>query len=945
MTAFVTHTRLTLSLVLLVAWTQASGGEVAPIDLSGEWRLLIESDTNPGDSPQAISASETVQLPGSMQEQGKGDAVAFDSPWTPKPPADSDYYTSDRYEPYRNSDNPKVPFALQPKRMYVGAASYERAFDAPVGWESKRVVLCLERPHWFTQVWVDGASVGTGDSLSTPHRFELPKGLVAGTHTIRVRVDNRLHVNVGESAHSVSDHTQTNWNGLVGGINLRVTPRVWIDRFRVVSDTRAKRFKVRVKIGNLTDNSSESQLDFAATPRSGGATVTASSRVTVGAGGADSEATVDLGPNAELWDEFDPALYDVQVTLHNADGSQHRQSVVTGLREIGASGTQITMNGRPVFLRGTLECCVFPKTGYPPTEVGPWKQLFRRCQEFGLNHVRFHSYCPPEAAFAAADELGVYLQPEAACWTEVGDGEPVDDWIFAETQRILDEYGNHPSFVMMAYGNEPHPNKPTRDAYLAKWATHFRGVDSHRVYSCASGWPTLSDSDFHVLPRPRLHQWGEGMRSRLNSKPPTTTPDYRSFVSKHDRPVVAHEIGQWCAYPDFGERADYDGVTRAENLVIFEDFLNQAGMGDLAEAFHMASGALQEVCYKEEVEASLRTPGLAGFQLLGLSDFPGQGTALVGLCDAFWNVKRYASAERFRCSCNDVVALARLPKRVYSTGETLEASLEVANFGPDALRDSTWRWRLECRQAVVEAGSLSVAEAPTGKSTRLGTIRVDLSKLDAPCEATLFIDGPDGVTNRWSVWIYPDDAAAQIASGVSLHRSFDAAARSALQAGETVVLFADPNTVKSEVQVGFTPIFWNTSYTTNQPPHTLGLLIDPAHPAFAAFPTSTHSDWQWWEVIHGCRAMELDAMPTELKPLVRAIPDWFKPQRLALAFEARVGEGRLLACSADLEHRLGERHAARAFRKSLIEYVASDRFAPDTEVSAEQVSALFEPID
>lgn len=915
------------------------------IELAGEWRLRLEHDVAREAGPPRLSATDgAVRLPGSLQEQGFGDPVRVGSPWTPRPPTDSEFHTSDRYAEFRREGEVKVPFALQPNRMYVGAACYERTFAIPEAWSEERVVLWLERPHWFTEVWVDGVSIGRGESLSTPHWFVLPDDLAAGEHKLQVRVDNRLHIAVGQSAHSVSDHTQTNWNGVVGRIELRATPRVWVDHVRVDGDLRAKRFVVQTRIGNTSVASTVGELVVTATPRGSGNAVSAAAEVRIAAGGAKAATVLELGPDASAWEEFDPALYDLRVMLRSPSG-EHEKRLVAGLREVGVRGTQITINGRPTFLRGTLECCVFPETGYPPTDVGPWRELFTRCQEFGLNHVRFHSYCPPEAAFVAADELGVYLQPEAASWAHVGDGEPIDQWIVDETQRILDEYGNHPSFVMMAYGNEPHPSKPTRDAFLAKWVTRFRSVDPRRLYCCASGWPTLRQSDYHVLPRPRLHQWGEGMRSRLNAQAPSTTPDFRSFVAKHDRPVVAHEIGQWCVFPDFSERKKYQGVTRAKNLDIFERFLEEAGLDDLADEFHMASGALQALCYKEEVETSLRTPGLGGFQLLGLNDFPGQGTAPVGLCDAFWDVKRYASPERFRRSCDAVVALARLPRRVYSAGDTLEAGFEVANYSRADLLAAEWRWRLRGADTVYGEGTLAVETAPTGGITPVGSIRVALDGVVRSTELTLSIEGPEGVANDWAVWVYSRDSPSEPATEVRIVRAFDAEARSALSRGETVVLLADPESVLSDVQVGFSPIFWNTAYTSNQPPHTLGLLVDPTHRAFELFPTSTHSDWQWWEVLDGCRAMELDRMPSDLRPLVRVIPDWFKPQRLALAFEANVESGRLLACSAELAERLDERHAARAFRTALIDYASSDGFDPSVSVSSDQVAALFQPLD
>jgi len=156
-----------------------------------------------------------------------------------------------------------------------------------------------------------------------------------------------------------------------------------------------------------------------------------------------------------------------------------------------------------------------------------------------------------------------------------------------------------------------------------------------------------------------------------------------------------------------------------------------------------------------------------------------------------------------------------------------------------------------------------------------------------------------------------------------------------------VLLLAPPATVRSDVALGFSPVFWNTAWTRGQAPHTLGLLCRPEHPALATFPSEAHADWHWWELVHGAAAMELDALPTELQPIVQPIDTWFENRRLGLLFEARVGEGRLLATSMDLTTDLSQRPVARQMRESLSSYVASSEFAPAVEVSAREIAALF----
>jgi hypothetical protein len=333
------------------------------------------------------------------------------------------------------------------------------------------------------------------------------------------------------------------------------------------------------------------------------------------------ETELPLPGNAVTWDEFQPRLYELTVWADTALERPSKRQVLFGLREITTRGREFFLNGHPAFFRGTLECCIFPKTGYPPTDVESWRRIIRICKEHGLNHMRFHSWCPPEAAFLAADELGFYYQVECGVWTQPGDGKPIDQWIYRESERIVRAYGNHPSFMLLTHGNEPHG--PKHQEYLAKWVSFWKR-DGRFLVTSGSAYPQLPENQYHVYhPCRGPHGW--------------LGKDYRGDVAKLDVPVIVHEMGQWCVYPNFDETPKYTGPLQPRNFDIFRDSLAEHGMPDQARGFVYASGKLQALCYKEEVEAALRTPGIGGVQLLDLHDFPGQGTALVGVLDPFWD--------------------------------------------------------------------------------------------------------------------------------------------------------------------------------------------------------------------------------------------------------------------------------------------------------------------
>jgi hypothetical protein len=629
------------------------------------------------------------------------------------------------------------------------------------------------------------------------------------------------------------------------------------------------------------------------------------------------------------------------------------REVVFGLREIAADGRQLTINNRKLFLRGTLDCAAFPRTGHPPLDVSTWKREFGTIKAYGLNHVRFHSWCPPEAAFAAADELGVYIQVEVASWpngtTALGDGKPVDAWLERETTRILHAYGNHASFVMLCACNEPAGEFHV--PWLSGWVARQKARDGRRLYTAGAGWPETPQNDYHVRSEPRIQHWGEGLASRINRMPPETRTDYLDYIDAHSAPVVSHEIGQWCAYPNFAEISKYTGYLKARNLEIFQASLDAHGMLAQAHDFLVASGKLQVLCYKEDIESALRTPGMGGFQLLGLSDFPGQGTALVGVLDAFWEGKGYVSGTDFRRFCGNTVPLARLDKRVFTADEHLTADVEVAHFGPAALASVAAAWSLvDDAGQVAASGRFPPRNIPIGSGISLGRVDLPLDALHAPARYRLVVALPGtDFANDWDVWVYPPAPAVISATpaGVTIVRELDAHARSALEAGGTVFLMIPPERVKPDatrggVALGFSSIFWNTAWTEGQAPHTLGVLCDPRHPALAAFPTDTHSNWQWWYPLAHAAPMLIGSLPGDLHPIVQVIDDWFTNRKLALVFEARVGRGRLLVTSINLDEPTLD-PVRRQLRASLLAYAAGARFSPTVVLTDEQVQSLATP--
>ncbi|TWT80718.1 Beta-galactosidase [Planctomycetes bacterium CA13] len=924
------------------------------MDLSGRWFVRMDpdrqytpiSDQTPPLSDQTHNEAgfQPVLLPGTLRDSGLGNPVGPNTKWIAQgKPA---LLERPEFKKHQAPDQFKIPFWLQPKLHYVGSAFYQRTVEIPETWQGQQVSLSLERPHWRTQVWVDGKPGGEDDSLSTPHVYDLTNQLTPGRHTLTILVDNSLQpLDVGINSHSVSDHTQSAWHGIVGKIELRAEPRQAIHNVQVFPAIDGRSATVTLNLKNLGEKKRDGKITFRVTQQNE-VLGTRSLNVTAVNQDGNIETSIPFSREAKRWDEFNPQQCLLEVTLRSDKSSVATKQISFGIRHLTTKGTRFILNGRPLFLRGTLECCIFPLTGYPPTDVESWKRIIRICKAHGLNHIRFHSWCPPEAAFVAADELGFYFQVECSTWpnssTSLGIGKPIDEWLYREGERVLTEYGNHPSFLLLAMGNEP--GGPQRGGkYLGPWVEHFKSLTKRQLVTSGAGWPSIAENEFHVRPDPRIQQWGQGLRSRINGLPPSTMVDYRDFVNQFEIPVISHEIGQWCVYPNFDEMKKYVGSLQPRNFEIFRELLAEAQMPDQDHDFLMASGMLQKLCYKEEIESALRTPGFGGFQLLDLHDFPGQGTALVGMLDPFWDSKPYMTASEFSHFCGPITPLARMAKRTWTSDEVFAADIEVSHFGPNDLSAVEPKWSVSCDAEMIESGSLPTLDIPTGKLARLGRIELPLGKLGEPAKLTLRVwlsDGKQEHGNDWDFWVYPPAIDTPPTEDILVVDTLKGTTESHLKNGGKVVLLVDPANLDSKVQIGFSSIFWNTAWTSGQSPHTLGVLCDPKHPALSAFPTEFHSNWQWWELVSRSKPIELDSLPPDVRPIVQVVPDWFRPQRLGLIFEVKVGDGKLLVCSIDLKNELEARPVARQLRQSILKYAASDNFAPTKSVDVASIHRL-----
>ena len=858
---------------------------------------------------------------------------------------------------------------------YVGPAFYQREMAIPEAWRGKNLFFRIERTKHST-LWIDDRSVGTRDSLTTAHLYDVGAFLNPGMHRLTVRVDNANLPPVGDS-HQTSEHTQTNWNGLLGSIELYAKDRCFIEDAQAYPDVAARQIRLSLKFNTACSGRLTVSAAAENSAREHRVRQIFDGVITNEHGRAD--VVLALGDEMQCWDEFNPALYRIVIQFTGAD-SEDTRNIQVGMRHFRAVNGQFQVNGRTTFLRGKHDACVFPLTGYAPMDKSEWTRVFGIAKSYGINHYRFHSWCPPKAAFEAADEIGIYMQPELPLWEFLGacNVDPMGDvefrgsgddsvldarirYLTAEGLRILKEFGNHASFCMFALGNELGGDLNL----MASFVRRFRQEDPRHLYAHGSNnfireptkgpaddyWTTMMTGGHYSAGDFKPDSKGKEVRGsfcvhthgHVNNRLSGTCTDYRGALSGVPMPVIGHEVGQYQMFPDFAEIRKYTGVLQARNLEVFKDNLEKAGMLDQANEFFRASGALSVLCYREDIEAALRTPGLGGFQLLDLQDFPGQGTALVGVLDAFMESKGFITPEAWREFCNDVVLLVKMDKYVWTRAETFAAELCLANYGRQDFPHPCMQWTLTSRDGIeIASGKTECAADSRVNPVRVGAIQIPLQNVACPqqLQLTVSLQGTD-YRNRYPLWVHDDRLDAdELCRSIRVAEVLDADTLAAVANGGRVLLLPQNGAVAHAVPGAFQSDFWcYPMFKKYNPPGTMGILCDPAHPALADFPTEFHSNWQWWRLLKNGCAMILDGLPRDLRPIVQVIDNFDRLHRLGVIFECRVGAGKLLVCSCNL---LAQRSCpeARQLLASLVRYVKSDRFEPVCTINPDRLVSV-----
>ena len=910
------------------------------IPLEGNWGLQLDT-AGAGIAPDWLtkSCTDSLFLPGTTDMGKKGT------------------YNTDM----------TLTTSLSREYVFEGKALYTKQVDIPEEWDGTSVRLVMERTK-PTTIWIDGKEVGANNDISTAQQYDLSSYLFPGTHTVAILVDNGKQAvpeKVYGSSHAYSASTQTNWNGIIGDFYLESVPLCGIDDIQLYPDVAKKVVTARVTLRNPDKGAGKGILSFYAEAwNTDKQHKTPVQTVEVDWTKPEQELELALGGKALLWSEFTPSLYRFSVSL-KTDQSVDTEQATFGLRDFKTKGRQFTMNGKTTFLRGKHDACVFPLIAHTAMDVETWRHYFQVAKQYGINHYRFHSWCPPEACFEAADIEGIYLQPELPIWGNIDiDDTELCDYLLKEGRNLHRAYSNHASFVMFGLGNEM-----SGEEGLAMLIQTFKKEDNRHIYSSGSNnylgfkgkqanedyFTTCrvgreGDKQFNTHARASFSFADAYDGGYLNHTYPNSEMDFSSANVLCDVPIISHETGQFQVYPNYEEIKKYTGVLKPRNFEIFKKRLEEAGMINLAYDFMMASGKWSALLYRADIEMNLRTPEWGGFQLLDLQDYPGQGSAYVGILDAFMESKGLIAPEEWRHFCSEVVPLFCTEKFCWTNDEALTGEVEIANYSESDLNSKQLSWTLtDSKQQVLDKGVLPL-QVKQGELAKVGTLKPAIASVRKAEKVTLAlsIDGTP-YRNDYSLWIYPAaDKEVAPSEDICVTDDLDAHLKYLTEGGK-VLWFPSKDKHKDQTVGGlFQTDYWNYRMfrticeNLDRPvsPGTLGILTDPGHPALADFPTEFHTNWQWFPIIKQSYPMILDRLSDDYRPIVQVIDNVERNHKLGLLFEFKVGNGKLLVCMSDLKA-VQDKPEARQFYRSILEYMESSAFAPSYSLSAKDLQDLF----
>lgn len=812
---------------------------------------------------------------------------------------------------------------LRQRYNYIGPLTLTREFSVPESFVGKHLTLFLERVNIASELWIDEQKIDRRIvEITAPHTYDLTDRLTPGTHKITLRIDNSNLLNIDTLASGYSDDTQGIWLGIIGRIELQCREIFHISDMRLFpqsnsvhvdlvinSDCRGLRDRREVKI-KLNAVSPNGKL----LPELESTAVLCNRRQIV-------HITYPMANTIEYWSEFNPALYTMNAVLEYRD-TKTKHSERFGMRTVSVIDKRICINNHPISLRGTTDSALYPLTGYPPTDLDTWKNVMNTIKKYGLNHIRFHAWCPPDAAFHAADETGIYICAEMPLWLnydvtplDTGSDSIHEHYYLNEALKISETYGNHPSFIMFSNGNELLGDF----AMLEKITTIVKAVDNRRLYTLTSNFEHIAAPCEDYLCAVTANEMRIRVQVFHDEVSEHTCLSYDDAVNAVQLPVISFETGQYCMYPNVDSAADFTGNLVPCNLNVIKKDMLAKNIYKKLDNYLQASGAMAVLYYKEECEAALRTHQLNGFQLLSLTDHTGQGTSTVGLLDVFGKSKGIITPEEFRSFCSETVPLMKA-KRFYANTDIFTAILDLYDYSESSDRDTKYTLTFYDKNTVVKKieSNSHVVSCPLNFITRNTMLKVTLNA--------------KGHENSWNIFVYANTEVNSNCIVLNGINGLDEAVKS----GKNIIVNANAENLKTAFKGQFNPPFWSPAFFKSD--RTCGFWCNNAHPIYRYFPTHKYVDFQWKNPINNSVSTDISALGDDFDTLIEAVPNFFENIERSPLFEVKIDNANVLFNGFNLEY---DHITVKALKKSIYEYASSSEFSPKQKMTIKEFKNLF----
>ncbi|MBN1341279.1 MAG: hypothetical protein JXQ73_01290 [Phycisphaerae bacterium] len=811
----------------------------------------------------------------------------------------------------------------------VGVGWHRRSFAVPKEWANRRIWLRVGAAHRSAKVWIDGERIGEHWGYPVAFSFDITGAVTPGKeHALVIAVDSRRHLDRDPltGAFDIIDYMDVDWGGIFEPVTLYATGDVWLDDAFVLPDPAAGKAGVRVTMSRVEPGTADpTAIEFRVrrwTAQGVGEAVVTSGKQEVG---KQAKLSWDLAlGDVPPWTPETPNLLVLDLVLKRGDQVLDERSIRFGQRRLEIRGADFYLNGERFYFRGYGDDWTFPVTLMPAPDVEAWRKYLLRRKEFGLIGVRHHSTMPPEAYLAAADEVGILVQPELpiayAPFFNAANERGYDLYRYV-WRGYIRQMRNHPSVFAWCMNNE------MREGFALGpelYAT-AKLLDPTRPVIDADGAagdlnrPTIDyiafQYDVFAIP------WGRHYAKFKMASPPT-------------KPIISHETTNISVLPDPADIPKYDGIIDPFWIQQMADQVSRRGLSGYLDRMLTASRRLQASLIKLNIEACRVNPDTDGHHQWLFRDYWTQSTGIVNQFDE----ARALTPEMARQFFGQVVVLWEHDRVNFRCGQTIPLRLFLSDFRPKAARP-----RLS--EMSVTLGDQSVSlQAPSSAGGR-GLIGPWTGEVRAPKSAApvaLVLQARcGGVRNQWPVWVFPASSEKGDVVGTSERAPSDSVpmvtrwltktALERLAAGGRVWV-VDEKVVLPTALGRFKPAWWKGSEKTDS---GYGNMILP-HPAMEGFPHDGYGDLQMAGLLDERPTVLMDALPVQIEPIIWYLDVPWQMRRKAYLFEAKVGAGRLLVSTLNVSREQRERDPAAAWLFGrLLGYVRSDAFNPQVELPME----------